>query len=160
DYAEVAHIVGKSEANCRQILRRARQSLAARRPRFAASPQQRERLLHQFVQVSANGDLQGLLALLAQDVTLWSDGGGKAAAALNPISGSAKVARFIVGALRKLVPANRSSRLAEINGQPGIISYVDHHPQSALTLDLTEDHIQTIYIISNPDKLRGLPLAS
>jgi hypothetical protein len=85
DWMEIASLVGKSEANCRQISRRARQSVAARRPRFESSPQQEEHLMEGFLQASLSGDLEALLALLSEDVTLYSDGGGKTRAALRPI---------------------------------------------------------------------------
>ena len=157
DYAEIAHILGRSEAICRQTLRRAREHVAARRPRFDPSPEQRERLAEQFLKTSADGDLQGLLALLAEDVALWADGGGKTVAALRPILGAHWVVRFITGALRKFVPAERVSRRTEINGQPGIISYVGRRPISAVILDAVGDRIQTIYIVTNPGKLARLP---
>ena len=157
EYAEIAHILGKSEANCRQMLRRAREQVAARRPRFDPSPEQRERLADQFLKTSAEGDLQGLLALLAEDVALWADGGGKTAAALRPIRGADRVVRFITGALRKFVPADRVSRRTEINGQPGIISYMGRRPISAVILDPFGVRIQSIYIVTNPEKLARLP---
>jgi RNA polymerase sigma-70 factor (ECF subfamily) len=157
DYEEIAQILGKSEANCRQMLRRARQQIAARRPRFASSPQRGEQLAEQFFKASDEGDMQGLLGLLAEDVALWSDGGGKAVAARRPVRGAGRVARFVVGALRKLVPADRASRLAEINGQPGIITYADGRPLSAVILDVIDGRIRSIYIVSNPEKLAGFP---
>ena len=160
DYAEIAQIVDKSEANCRQILRRAREQIAARRPRFDSSPQQREQLTEQFLKTASEGDLQGLITLLAEDVALWSDGGGMASAALRPIRGADRVVRFMLGSLRKLVPAERVSQPAEVNGQPGIISYVDRRPISVLVLDLVDGRIQTIYIVTNPEKLAGLPSQS
>jgi RNA polymerase sigma-70 factor (ECF subfamily) len=115
DYAEVSHIVGKSEANCRQIARRARESVAARRPRFEHSPEQQERLMRQFLRACTTGDMPALLELLADDVTLWSDGGGKARAALNPIHGPDRVARFFLGVLQK-APSALTIRPAMING--------------------------------------------
>jgi RNA polymerase sigma-70 factor (ECF subfamily) len=157
DYTEIARILGKSEANCRQMLRRAREQVAARRPRFDPSPEQRERLAEQFLKTTAEGDLQGLLALLAEDVALWADGGGKTVAALRPILGADRVVRFITGALRKFVPADRVSRRIEINGQPGIISYVSGRPISAVILDPFGGRIQSIYIVTNPEKLARLP---
>jgi RNA polymerase sigma-70 factor (ECF subfamily) len=157
EYAEIAQILGKSEANCRQLLRRARVQVAARRPRFDASPQQLERLTEQFQKTSTDGDLPGLVALLAEDVALWADGGGKTAAALRPIHGADHVGRFIIGALRKFVPADHVSRRAEINGQPGIITSVAGRPISAVILDLAEGRIQSIYIVTNPEKLVRLP---
>jgi RNA polymerase sigma-70 factor (ECF subfamily) len=157
DYAEIAQILSKSEANCRQMLRRAREQVAARRPRFDPSPEQRERLAEQFLKTTAEGDLQGLLALLAEDVALWADGGGKTVAALRPILGADRVVRFITGALRKFVPADRVSRRIEINGQPGVISYVGGRPISAVILDPFGGRIQSIYIVTNPEKLARLP---
>jgi RNA polymerase sigma-70 factor (ECF subfamily) len=160
DYEAIARILGKSAANCRQVLRRARQQIAARRPRFAASPQRGEELAEQFFKASDQGDMQGLLGLLAEEVALWSDGGGKAVAALRLVRGADRVARFVVGSLRKLVPAERVSRLAEINGQPGIITYAGGRPLSAVILDVIEGRIRSIYIVSNPEKLAGLPPSS
>ncbi len=156
DYAEIAGILGKSEANCRQILRRARQSLTRRRARFDTSPKQQERLMHKFTCAAAAGDMEGLLALLAEDITFWSDGGGKAAATMRPVHGRERVARLIVGALRKLAPPERVARLLEVNGQPGIINYVNQRPQSVVILDTIDDQVQTIYVITNPEKLNGV----
>lgn len=110
DYSEVAEIVGKSEANCRQIARRAREYVAAKRNRFRPSQRRKQELSARFAQACVSGDLKGLLALLDRDITLWSDGGGKAVAALNPIYGSDKVARFILGVLRSSGPGSRVPR--------------------------------------------------
>ncbi len=156
DYPEVSRILGKSEANCRQIARRARESVAARRPRFEYSPEQQERLMQQFVRACSTGDMPALLELLADDVTLWSDGGGKVHAALNPIHGSDKVARFFLGVLRK-APPTLAVRPATINGQPGIISYVDGNPLNVLTLDVADGRIKAVRIVANPEKLRAVP---
>jgi RNA polymerase sigma-70 factor (ECF subfamily) len=158
DYAEIARIVNKSEANCRQMVRRAQQHLAERRPRFNATPEQREQLTHTFIQTCTNGDMQGLLSLLTQDIVLYSDGGGKVQAALNPIYGPDKVARFIFGVLSKLPPgANFAVKTANVNGQPGIITYLNDKPNTVLSLDIAEGHIQGIYITVNPDKLQHIP---
>ena len=124
DYEEIASIVGKSETNCRQIARRARQSLAARRPRFERSLEKEKRLTERFVEACMSGDIEGLLEILSEDVTLWSDGGGKVAAAPYPIYGSEKVARFLVGVLRT-VPPGFFANPARINGGPGVVGYVD-----------------------------------
>lgn len=156
DYAEIAPIVGKTEANCRQILKRVRARLEDRRARFDVSPEEQERLMRRFAQAAATGNMQELLALLAEDVTLWADGGGKAVAALRPVRGRAKVARFIIGALSKLVPAEKVSRLLEVNGQPGIVNYVADAPHSVVILDAGEDRVWSVYIITNPEKLAGV----
>ena len=158
DYAEIAGMVDRSEANCRQILSRARRHVSDRRTRFEASPQQQEKLMSQFVEAATGGDIRGLLALLADDITFWSDGGGKAPASLRPIRGRERVARFIVNALRRLVPSDRVSRLLEVNGQPGVVNYISRHPHSAVIVDVADNRIRTIYVISNPDKLEGVAL--
>ena len=156
DYPEISRLLGKSESNCRQIARRARESVAARRPRFEHSPEQQERLMQQFVRACSTGDMPALLELLAEDVTLWSDGGGKVRAALNPIHGSDKVARFFLGVLRK-APPTLVVQPATINGQPGIISYADGSPLNVLTLDVADGRIKAVRIVANPEKLRAVP---
>jgi RNA polymerase sigma-70 factor (ECF subfamily) len=157
DYAEIASLVGKSEDNCRQISRRARQSVAARRPRFESSPEQEERLMGSFLEACMSGDMESLLALLSEDATLWSDGGGKTRAALNPIYGADRVARFFSGILRK-APPGFVVRRASINGRPGFIGYFeDGHPQSVTTFDVAEGSIRGIRLVVNPEKLGTVP---
>jgi RNA polymerase sigma-70 factor (ECF subfamily) len=157
DYGEISRLVDKSEENCRQIARRARQSVAARRPSFESSPEQEERLMGSFLEACFGGDMEGLLALLSEDVTLWSDGGGKTRAALNPIHGADKVARFFSGILRK-APAGFVVRRASINGRPGLIGYFeDGRPQSVATFDVAEGSIRAIRLVVNPEKLRAVP---
>ena len=153
EYSEIAQTVGKDEANCRQILRRARQHMAEIRPRFKASPEQREQLVAGFLQATATGDLERLVALLSSDAVLHSDGGGKAPAVPNVIYGPDKVARAVIGSLRKLVPNNLTSRMAQINGEPGVVSYWEGRPYAVLTLDVEENRIKSIYIVTNPRKL-------
>jgi RNA polymerase sigma-70 factor (ECF subfamily) len=157
DYDEISRLVGKSEETCRQTARRARQSVAARRPRFESSPEQEERLMGSFLEACFGGDMEGLLALLSEDVTLWSDGGGKTRAALNPIHGADKVARFLFGILRK-APPGFVARRASINGRPGLIGYFeDGRPQSVVTFDVAEGSIRAIRLVVNPEKLRAGP---
>ncbi len=158
EYSEIARILGQNEPNCRQILRRARQHIAQIRPRFDPSPQQRERLLRQFLEASSRGDMEGLLALLSSEIVLYSDGGGKAAAVPNPIYGPENVTRFLFGVLRKVVPTNVVRRVAQINGQPGFVGYLDGRPYSVLTMDVTDGRIRNIYIVTNPEKLERLPI--
>lgn len=157
EYAEIARIIDKSEANCRQLLRRARKHVGSARSRFNASPEQAERLLERFNDAVGAGDLNGLVATLAEDITLWPDGGGKAVgAALNPIHGADSVARFVLGFARRFAPKERVVRQTEINGQPGFISYLSGAPVAAIVFDIRDDRIHTIYAIGNPDKLRGV----
>jgi RNA polymerase sigma-70 factor (ECF subfamily) len=155
DYDEISQMVGKSPANCRQILRRAKQHLTAERPRFPASPQQQEQITAQFLEASAQGNLPDLLLLLAQDVTYHSDGGGQVSAALKPLHGSRKVARFLWAIHQKWL-RHATLRLAEINGQPGIIYVMDGTVYSVITFELVDGRIQSIYNVRNPDKLKQI----
>jgi RNA polymerase sigma-70 factor, ECF subfamily len=158
EYGEIARMVDKTEANCRQLLARAKKRLGAPRARFEADPAQAQRLTQRFTEASVAGDMDGLLAMLAEDITLWADGGGKVpGAALKPVHGAAPVARFVLGIMRRFVPSGTTVRPAELNGQPGFIAYVSGKPLSALIFDIREGRIRTIYAIGNPGKLQTLP---
>jgi len=157
EYAEIAGMLSQSETNCRQILRRAKQHVKKDRPRFDASPSDREKLLQQFLNATSQGEMQGLLALLSSDVVLYTDGGGKATAVPNPIYGADRVARFFLSTPGQLVTASIVKRIAEINGQPGIVTYLQGRPFGVLTLDVEGGRIRNIYIVRNPDKLQRLP---
>lgn len=157
EYSEIASIVGQNETNCRQILRRARQHVSAMRPRFKVSARKQNDLLQRFVEAIKNSDMDGLLNLLAHDVVLYSDGGGKGVAVPNQVHGADKVVRGILGAFKRLLPTNLVRRLTQINGEPGIVSYLDGKPHSVVSLDVTEGRIQAIYILTNPEKLTHLP---
>lgn len=153
DYAEIAPIVQKREDHCRQIARRARQRLAAERPRFEASREAHAELVHRFVDAARTGDLDALLHLLEADATLYSDGGGQVAAALKPIYGADKIARFILG-LRKKAPAGTTFRLADVNGRPGLLVCVGPHLQSTWSFDVREGRVRGLFVVVNPAKLR------
>jgi RNA polymerase sigma-70 factor, ECF subfamily len=157
EYSEIAAVLGQSEANCRQILRRARQHVSEMRPRFKASARKQSDLLENFLKAAESGDLDGLVALLSRDVVLHSDGGGKAIAVPNLVHGADKVARGVVGALRKLVPKEVVRRITQINGAPGVVSYLNGKPFSVFTLDTVDGRIRAIYIVTNPEKLSRLP---
>lgn len=154
EFSEIAGIVEKSETNCRQILARARKAVEERRPRFDASTEDAERLVQRFGQVVRTGDIEGLLDLLAKDVVLVSDGGGKARAVLRPIHGPDHVARLLTGARRRFGSKTQESHCAMINGLPGIISYEGDRPLRVVALGILEGCIHSIFIITNPDKLR------
>ncbi|GAP96632.1 RNA polymerase sigma-70 factor [Leptolyngbya sp. NIES-2104] len=155
DYPEIAQIVDKSSENCRQILRRSRQHLAAERPRFPVSPQQQEQITSQFLAASSQGNLQDLLTLLAKDVTFWSDSGGQVPAALKPIRGAMKVARFLLAIQQKWLPT-ASAELVEINGQSSLLIRNGNDIHSVMTFEIVEGYIQTIYSVRNPEKLKRL----
>ncbi len=155
DYGEVAEIVGKSEANCRQLVSRARRRLQDGRPRFEATAAEQQQITVQFVQACFDGDMAGLLNLLAEDVVEYSDGGGKVSAAINPIYGAEKVARFFVGIARKR-PDGLTPRAGIVNNQPALIMYQDGRAILVTVLDVADGRIQRIYNILNPDKLQHL----
>jgi len=157
EYSEIASALGQSEVNCRQILGRARKHVRAMRPRFKASQQKKSDLLERFLKATSVGDLDGLVALLANDAVLHSDGGGKALAVPNLIRGVDKVARGVLGSLQRLVPRDLVSRVTQINGEPGVLSYRNGKPYSVLTFEISEDRIRVIYILTNPVKLAHLP---
>jgi RNA polymerase sigma-70 factor (ECF subfamily) len=157
EYSDISEVLGQTEANCRQILRRARQHVSATRPRFKTSSRKQTDLVDRFLRAATTGDMDGLLALLSDDVVIQSDGGGKAVAVPNVIRGAKKVARGAIGALRKLVPKEVMRRKAEINGTPGVVSYLDGKPFSVVTLDVIEGRVHGIYVVTNPEKLAHLP---
>ncbi|MEO0458159.1 MAG: RNA polymerase sigma-70 factor [Cyanobacteria bacterium P01_A01_bin.114] len=156
DYTEISRIVDKKAANCRQIARRARQHLADQRPRFRASLQQQEQLTHKFMRASQQGDFQGLLDLLAKDITLWSDGGGQVVACLKPLHGAAKVAGFLRAIHRrgKKIGLGYEIELAQVNGQPGLIYTLDGNVASVVAIEIVDNQIQSLYFMRNPNKLK------
>lgn len=155
DYAEIAAIVGRSEANCRQVLHRAHQHLKQRRPRFEVSREQQERITSQFLHASLGGDMQGLLNLLAEDVVFAADSGGKVWAGLKPVHGADKAARGVLGGRRFLPPGIQGS-IEEVNGQPAIVGYVDGRPVIVVLLSIEGERIRRVYQVVNPDKLHWL----
>jgi len=155
-YDEIAGVVHKTEDNCRQIALRARRYVEARRPRFEASPGQREELAKRFLAAVGEGDLDGLMELLATDVVMIGDGGGKAPA-IRELHGNERAARFLIDIARSLLEAEVQVRPAWINGQPGAInSDRTGGIISVISLDIAEGRIQTIRGILNPDKLGHL----
>ena len=157
-YPEIAGIVGKSEVNVRQLATRARRHVEERRPRFETTREQREELARRFFAAAEQGDLGGLEALLASDVELTGDGGGKAPALARPLSGRSRVARTLINWFRQVarVPGV-SFRLVEVNGGPGAL-FLDGQQRviSVLALDITGGQIASIGGIVNPDKLTHL----
>jgi RNA polymerase sigma-70 factor (ECF subfamily) len=156
DYAEIAPIVARSDANCRQAFHRARQRLADDRSRFEASREQQEQLTEQFLRATTAGDVQGLLDLLAEDVVSVGDGGGKAAAGLRPIHSRDRVIRGFLGNLQKMPPD--AAWIDEVNGQPAVIATRHGKLYGVVLLDILNGRVQTIYSVVNPDKLQTLPL--
>ena len=156
DYSEIAKTVGKSIPNCRQIVRRARQHLVIRRPRISLSLQQKEEIIEQFLISWNQGDLHQLIALMAEDITFFSDGGGQVTAAQQPLKGCQKVARFLVAIRRsRLIPAFNSN-IVQINDRPGILNTVEGQPQSTFSFEFSGKRIQAIFAVVNPEKLKAV----
>jgi RNA polymerase sigma-70 factor (ECF subfamily) len=157
-YDAIAEILGKSEAACRQLAVRARRHVAQDRPRFQASRQEQNELVRRFMTAAQAGDLDGLEALLAQDVALHGDGGGKVRALPHALFGRHRVARALLRTMGVLGGIDGSSiRPVEVNGHPGALG-LDGQQRVlyALSLDIAEGQIQGIHSIVNPDKLRHL----
>jgi RNA polymerase sigma-70 factor (ECF subfamily) len=157
EYAEIAKVLGQSEANCRQILKRARGHVGDLRRRFDASAAERNDLLVRFLKATRSGDMHGLVELLTGDVVMHTDGGGKAAALPREIHGAETVASTILRRMGTDVPREAVSRMARINGEPGFVGYVNGKPFSAITIDVCDGRIQGIYIVTNPEKLSRIP---
>ena len=157
-YDRIADIVGTSEQNARQLAARARRHVEERRPRFEASRERREELASRFFAAAQDGDLRGLEELLARDVVLRGDGGGRAPALARAVRGHARVARTLVAWLRAGARVGGiSSRRAEVNGQPGSV-FLDRDGRliSVMVLDIADGRVQGVSSIVNPDKLRHL----
>lgn len=154
-HAEVAAIVGKEEAACRQLFHRARAHIQERRPRFAPSRADHERLLTGFLTAVQAGDLEGLRGMLAKDAVTWSDGGGKRLAARNLIHGADANARLFLGLARKAQPGFELE-FAEINGWPALIMRQDGEVSDVLGIETDGAQIHAVYLMRNPDKLRGI----
>jgi RNA polymerase sigma-70 factor (ECF subfamily) len=154
-YSEIARIIGKSEAACRQIVSRARDRVRRDQPRFEASEEDRLRLMEKFATAIDANDEQTLLALFAEDATLTSDGGGKTPAARNVIRGPERITRLFLAVARKL--KGRVTRsLLPINGEPGLVTFIDGRPVSALSFVTDGAHIHALYNVLNPDKLKDI----
>jgi RNA polymerase sigma-70 factor (TIGR02957 family) len=153
---EVAAIVEKSSANCRQILARARRHVEAGRPRFEPSRDRREALLARFLAAVRVGDVDGLVGMLAADAVHHADGGGKAQATLLPIYGAAKVARLWASLGTTQGPYVLHP--ADVNGQPGIVATgPGGEVLSVITVDVADDRVQAVWAVVNPDKLARVP---
>ncbi|MGD6746933.1 RNA polymerase sigma factor SigJ [Streptomyces sp. BH106] len=155
-YAEIAGTLERGEAAVRQLATRARKHVDERRPRFDVDPVQQRDLTERFLAAATEGDLEGLMAMLAPDAQLVGDSGGKARAPLRVIESADKVGRFVQGAVRQGGAEGFELDIVEFNGTLGVLVTVDGKPDAVLQLGLGEGRIQQIYIVRNPDKLGGL----
>lgn len=155
-YEEISVVLESTEANCRQLVTRARKSIREQRRRFVVDKKQHRQMLEGFLAACASGDPARLMATLQQDAVLYSDGGGKARAALNPIYGADRIGRFFAGILKKFPEDERFLRMTEVNGELGALIYTNGQLSHILTLELGEEgKIQNLFLVANPDKLPG-----
>ncbi|HEX7970031.1 MAG TPA: sigma-70 family RNA polymerase sigma factor [Stellaceae bacterium] len=156
-FAEIAATLRRGEAACRQLAARARDHVRAARPRFTVSASDGARLAQAFRAAAASGDVAALARLLAEDAVLYSDGGGKRLAALNPIYGRDNIARFLAGIARKDPSIGRLRvQPARINGSAGFILGERDGERQTIAFDIRDNLVAAIYIVVNPDKLRRL----
>ncbi len=154
DYAEIAATLETSEANCRQLIARAKKHIRDRRPRFHVDRDRQQNVLQQFLFACQTGDPSQLLPLLSPNVVMHSDGGGKVRATINPIYGSDKVQRFFKGLANKGVGIGITTRWVTVNGGPGALLMQGENPYAVVSIQLDESgQILTIFLVSNPDKL-------
>lgn len=154
---EIAEILEMSEANARQLYRRARQRLGEPRQRFRPDLAQWRRLVDRFFTAASAGDVAGLVEILTADVTSTADGGGKVAAARRPVSGRERTANYLARALSKNLPKLRLRLdFAEVNGEPAVLAFDGDTLSGVLCFEITGDQIAALRILANPDKLRFL----
>jgi RNA polymerase sigma-70 factor (ECF subfamily) len=160
EYGEIAAILEKDAAACRQVFSRAKKHVAEGRPRFKIAPEAHRRLLGQFMQAAGAGDLQGLTALLSEDVMMWADGGGKArGAAIHPLHGREAVAQFVLASTR-LAPVGAQAEQAAVNGELAVILRVGGKAFFVLSIVADGDRVREIRVVGNPDKLKWVSVPS
>lgn len=156
---EIAEILERSPSSIRQLAHRARGHVHARRPRYQADLQLQRRVTERFIAAALGGDLSALMAMLAPDVTLWTDGGGKTpTAGLRPVASREKVARLLTGyALRR--PGDIEVRYLHVNADSAAVVFTGGYPFAVFVLDVEPDSdlVRGIYAVTNPDKLIGVP---
>jgi RNA polymerase sigma-70 factor (TIGR02957 family) len=168
-YGEISEILGRSEPAVRQLAHRAREHVQERSTRFEADQATRQEVTERFLEATSNGDLEALLGVLAPGVRLVGDGGGRVRAPLRPIYGAEKVARFLVAISTEErvakfleaistepLPGLLRTRIAQVNGGPGIVVTYEGTPVTTIVLDVAEGVVQTIHLVANPEKLVGV----
>jgi hypothetical protein len=160
EHSAVAQALGLTVEHSRQLLRRAKARLSAREPRLTGTAESRRDIAERFARVFAAGDEQALTALLARDVGLWSDGGGKATAARRPLIGRDQVLRLLIGLHRTADAAGYRSdvslRIEDVNAEPALLVYLGGRLDAVFVFSITSDVVNAIRIVRNPDKLARL----
>jgi RNA polymerase sigma-70 factor (ECF subfamily) len=156
-YDEIAETIGKSEENARQLAVRARRHVEERKPRFEADKKARDELAGRFFAAAENGDTEGLVKLLADDVVFYGDGGGKGPAIARPLYGADKVARFMQGLVRQAQRLEIRLEPTEVNGEPGAVARDKYgNVASVLSMQVADGQIVSLRSVVNPDKLAHL----
>ncbi len=158
-FSEIAAMLDRTEASCRQLASRARRAVRDERPPPAATPDSHARLLQAFGEAVASGNVARLAELLRADAVALTDGGGRKTAARNPIVGAEKIARFFIGLAAKNAGHDIRIEPAMINGAFGALLYLDGELDHTMSMAISGEKIAAIYIVRNPDKLRHLPAA-
>ncbi|MEV7288477.1 RNA polymerase sigma-70 factor [Streptomyces sp. NPDC093252] len=154
-FADIAAMLDRAEPAVRQLAGRARRHVEERRPRYEVDPASRRDLTERFLAAAGGGDLGALMELLAPDVRLVGDSGGKAKAPLRILESADKVGRFLVGVARQGIP-DLTFRAVEVNAGPALLVLSGGKPDSVFQLDVADGRIQAVYVIRNPDKLYAL----
>jgi len=152
DYADIASMLGKSEASCRQIVHRARERLTSRRQRFLIDEQTRTRMLQRFIEAATSGDRAAIRALFAENATLVSDGGGKGVAATRPLHGAERIS-WLWYAVAKRAQGKAERRIVRVNGEIALANYFFGHLHSISVVVTDGNLIHEYYTVANPDKL-------
>ena len=155
-HGDIAEILDTSVANARQLHHRARQRLGQPVPRFRPDPAHWRTLVERFLDAARGGDVTGLAAMLADNVSSTADGGGKVSAARRTVVGRAKVARYLAGAFGRPIADVRLDFGAEVNGEPAVLGFVGPALAGVLFFEITDDRVTALRIAANPDKLRFL----
>jgi hypothetical protein len=158
EHAEIAKFLGRSDAAVRQLAHRAREHVAARRPRFDADRDEHLDLTERFVRASGDGDLDALLELLAPDVTMVVDCGGHGPAPRVPVHGVTRVVKFLKYLSERY--AGAKVRLVDVNGVPGFLKSMDGQITAATVLDIHQGRVRAVHVVANPEKLSGVARSS
>ncbi|WP_406235570.1 RNA polymerase sigma-70 factor [Isoptericola jiangsuensis] len=153
DYRQIAALLGLTEANCRQLVHRAKQRLQAGRPRFNADTGQHRQLLARFMDATQRGDSEAIQALLHANALLVSDGGGVVTAAVRPLLGAERIGRLFWAIARRGL--GHTAQLGWVNGEPAILRFLGDQLHSVTTIEVAEGRIANVYSVLNPEKLRG-----
>lgn len=154
EYSEIATMLSKTEAACRQLFSRAKKHLRHNRPRFEKSPEVHAQLLKEFMKAVTSGDLEGLVSILAEDAVLLTDGGDRKGRATRPVQGAQNIAQFVL-AFDRISPPQYTVEVQPINGTLGVVvRFADRRPYAVMTLEVVAGKIQQIFFVGDDNKLQ------